>query len=70
MWELSSGILLSTFSFSAEVTAVIMDNADYRLFAATSTGRLYQVNCFEQVCVSLLFYPFSALTLLVGSYDT
>jgi len=29
-----------------------MDNADYRVFAATSAGRIYQINCFDQVCQS------------------
>ena len=50
VWDLSSGVLLCTFSFSSEVTAVVMDNADYRVFAATLAGRIYQINCFDQVC--------------------
>jgi len=61
VWELSSGLLLCTFSFSSEVTAVVMDNADYRVFAGTSTGRIYQINCFDEVSItSLLSYAFVA----------
>jgi len=50
VWELCSGVLLCTFSFNSEVMAVVMDSADYRVFAATSAGRIYQINCFDQVC--------------------
>jgi len=32
--------------------AVVMDSADYRVFASTSAGRIYQINCFDQVCHS------------------
>lgn len=52
---MSSGILLCTFSFSSEVMAVVMDNADCRLFAATSTGRIYQINCFDEVHLLVSF---------------
>jgi len=53
IWDLGSGLLLCTLTFSAEVTAVVTDAADYKLFAGTSTGKIFEVNLFDEaVCRS------------------
>jgi pre-rRNA-processing protein IPI3 len=47
LWDMASGLLLCTLTFSAEVTAVTMDAADYRLFTGTSSAIIYQINLFD-----------------------
>lgn len=55
LWSLSSGKLLRSFTFDVAILSVIMDAAEYRLFAGGFNGKIYATNLFSQVCLRMFF---------------
>ncbi|XP_046843725.1 WD repeat-containing protein 18-like [Xenia sp. Carnegie-2017] len=51
LWSLSSGKLLRSFTFDVAILSVIMDAAEYRLFAGGFNGKIYATNLFSQAFV-------------------
>nr|XP_022316779.1 WD repeat-containing protein 18-like [Crassostrea virginica] len=47
LYDVNSGELLCTFVFEVGICSVVMDPAEYRLFAGGSSGSIYAVNLFE-----------------------
>ena len=57
LWDLASGHLLRSFVFNVAIFAVVMDAAEYRLFAGGYDGKVFVINLFCKVrstlqCVS------------------
>lgn len=54
LYDVNSGELLCTFVFEVGICSVVMDPAEYRLFAGGSSGSIYAVNLFETVSSSTM----------------
>lgn len=52
LFDVNSGELLCTFVFEVGICSVVLDPAEFRLFAGSSSGSIYAVNLFETVSVS------------------
>ncbi|CAB4033614.1 WD repeat-containing 18 [Paramuricea clavata] len=48
LWDLSTGHLLRSFVFDVAILSVVMDAAEYRLFAGGFDGKIYVVHLFKQ----------------------
>ncbi|XP_048758820.1 WD repeat-containing protein 18-like isoform X2 [Ostrea edulis] len=47
LYDVNSGEVLCTFVFEVAICSVVLDSAEFRLFAGSSTGSIYAVNLFE-----------------------
>lgn len=47
LFDVNSGELLCTFVFEVGICSVVLDPAEFRLFAGSSSGSIYAVNLFE-----------------------
>lgn len=68
LFDVNSGELLCTFVFEVGICSVVLDPAEFRLFAGSSSGSIYAVNLFETVSVircsvhnQCKFHPTTAL---------
>lgn len=68
LFDVNSGELLCTFVFEVGICSVVLDPAEFRLFAGSSSGSIYAVNLFETVSVircsvhnQYKFHPTTAL---------
>lgn len=70
LFDINSGELLCTFVFEVSICSVVLDPAEFRLFAGSSSGSIYAVNLFETVSVYMGTSMQCTQSMQVSSYHS